>query len=42
MNLRDGLEAVWHRPDGRRYEPGPPKVKSAVGAQTGVELVDSS
>jgi len=25
VNLPDGLEAVWHRPDGRRYQPGPPR-----------------
>ena len=33
VTLRDGLRALWLRPDGRSYEPGPPKVP---------ELVDSS
>jgi hypothetical protein len=40
VNLPDGLEAVWHRPDGRRYQPGPPQVTSAVRAR--LEVLDSS
>jgi Domain of unknown function (DUF222)/HNH endonuclease len=30
LKLRDGLEAVWLRPDGRSYEPRPPNVREAA------------
>jgi hypothetical protein len=30
VTLRDGLGALWLHPDGRSYEPGPPKVPELV------------
>jgi hypothetical protein len=42
VTLAGGVVAEWFQPDGRRYQPAPPRTTVATGTTTDVELVDTS